>query len=255
MAPSRTHDRVADEDSTAIFVPSNPGRRRVAAPPTKQTRAALPPPAEAPAKKFATVRVIGRYLGHELSERCERIDFGATYELGASQTDLADPYLDPVQARIVPRRLGFSIEDMDSTNGVFVLLRHPIGIQDGDSFRLGSQLLVFHEAGRRTVASLGVPHRELWGRVDVMITTNLRASVHPLRERELLIGRSEGGLRFPTDGHLSRAHCRLSEGVGGVTLEDLSSSNGTYHRLRGRTLLPYGTVLLAGQTLWRVDAG
>lgn len=258
MAPSRAHERVADEPTTAIFgapISTCPEASRARAPRTSQTRAVEPPLRQTPTKKLATVRVIGRYLGDETSEKCERVELGRTIELGANTTDLPDPYLDVVQFRIELRRLGFALEDMASTNGVFALLRHAVGVQDGDSFRLGHQLLVFHEAGRRSTSpKLGVPHRELWGRIDVMLTPDLRASAYPLQDREVLIGRSEGALRFPTDAHLSRAHCRLSEGVGGVTLEDLSSSNGTYHRIRGRTLLPYGTVLLAGQTLWRIDA-
>lgn len=219
----------------------------VAANPALQERPAIAPTG-------ATLSVIGRYLGDELSATQHTLELGRAFDFGSGTSELRDPYLDPCQARIVPGRLGFSVEDLGSKNGVFALARRPIAMRDGDSFRVGRQLVAFRRLGIYAApARLGAPKATYWARLEIMRTPQSVASMTPVQTAAATVGRSEGLVRFADDAFVSRAHCRIEFCEGAVMLEDLQSSNGTYHRLRGRTLLPYGSVLLAGDTLFRVD--
>lgn len=200
----------------------------------------------AAAPQFARVRVVGRYLSHILSERHDAVEVGKSFDMGARSIDLEDPYLDPYQARIVPQKLGFSVEDLASKNGIFVLLRHTVRVQDGDSFRLGHQLVVLRRSEHPA-------RKAAWGYLERMLTPEVPSLTQPVADQEVLIGRDAGLMRLTDDPYVSRAHCRLLHKQDSVLLEDLKSSNGTYLRLRGHAFLPYGSVLLAGQTIWRVD--
>ena len=47
--------------------------------------------------------------------------------------------------------------------------------------------------------------------------------------------------------------CRVFGDDNGVYLEDLDSSNGTYIRVRTGQVVPFGTTLLVGQQLFRIE--
>jgi pSer/pThr/pTyr-binding forkhead associated (FHA) protein len=69
----------------------------------------------------------------------------------------------------------------------------------------------------------------------------------------ILIGRESGDITFPDDGYVSGRHCRVFGDDNGVYLEDLDSSNGTYIRVRTGQVVPFGTTLLVGQQLFRIE--
>ena len=76
---------------------------------------------------------------------------------------------------------------------------------------------------------------------------------HPLEQAATVIGRSEGDLTCPGDPKLSRRHARVRQEAGGLWLEDLKSTNGTYLRLRSPYQLSQGDVIVAGNELLRFD--
>lgn len=232
-----------EQRTTGVYVrPTRSG----AGVPTRRVAVAEPAPsASNPTDARVRLRVLGRYLSDRISTREHTLALAEPFEFGTLTSDLADPYLDPRHVRIVPRKLGFSVEDLRSRNGVFVLLRHPVAIQDGDSFRIGHQLLRFRRTGPLKL--------RVWARVDVMLTSEAAASSQTVVTPNFVVGRHEGHMRLPEDPYVSRRHCCITRADNSVVLEDCGSNNGTYQRLRHATLLPYGTVLLTGQTIWRVE--
>jgi len=78
---------------------------------------------------------------------------GREYPLGVDQIDLGreegeirlpnDPYVSPRHARLRRRDGRFSIQDLDSTNGVFLRIRRPEPIQNGDLLLIGLEVLRF----------------------------------------------------------------------------------------------------------------
>jgi pSer/pThr/pTyr-binding forkhead associated (FHA) protein len=80
----------------------------------------------------------------------------------------------------------------------------------------------------------------------------LRATV----DRELVIGRAEDADIVLADSQVSRRHARLApDGGGGVVVEDLGSSNGTFinqQQLHAPALLRPGDDLLVGVTVLEV---
>ncbi len=64
------------------------------------------------------------------------------------------------------------------------------------------------------------------------------------------IGR-EGEIPITIDRFVSRRHATLEPQAGGVVLEDLNSTNGTFvngERLQGKTMLRNGQVFIVGKT-------
>jgi pSer/pThr/pTyr-binding forkhead associated (FHA) protein len=70
----------------------------------------------------------------------------------------------------------------------------------------------------------------------------------------LVLGREEGDVTFPDDEFMSRRHAAVKR-VGATTqLEDLSSSNGTFVRVRGERELVPGDILRLGDQLLRFES-
>jgi hypothetical protein len=78
-------------------------------------------------------------------------------------------------------------------------------------------------------------------------------------DAELVIGRSTPGLgSLGGDSEISRVHARVFQGPGGLTVEDLGSTNGTYvngNRITGAQPLRSGDQLRVGQTTMTVEGG
>jgi len=191
---------------------------------------------------------------------------GPAIDLGRTEGTMRfddDPYVAPRHARIERKDGAYLLYPLDWINGVFVRLREPADIVDGDVFLIGRQLLRFEvplEAERNAraavehgVAVFGTPLRPAWGRLRQITVAALTLDVYYLSRPEVVMGREEGHLRFPDDEHVSRRHAALSEARGRVRLEDLASSNGTYLRLREPRELRTGDLLRIGDQLLRFE--
>jgi len=69
------------------------------------------------------------------------------------------------------------------------------------------------------------------------------------------IGREGAGIRMPHDGNASRRHATISPGMGGVAVQDLSSTNGTFvngQRVSQANAGP-GDMIKVGSTTFRVE--
>jgi pSer/pThr/pTyr-binding forkhead associated (FHA) protein len=187
--------------------------------------------------------------------------------IGREGVDLPFPH-DDFLAR---RHAEFYFEDgalwlrpLESTNGVFVQVHQEVELESGDIFRIGQQLLSFEmlsaivaeleEDPRGQAIPLGSPIPEgAWGRLGQLIAPDTLGSVYLLGGTEVYLGRERGDITFPGDGFVSGLHAQITQRGGRCFLKDLGSSNGTYLRLTGPAQVQKGTLVLAGQQLFRVE--
>lgn len=170
---------------------------------------------------------------------------GGVHPLTAAETVLGrqegeirfpdDKLLSSPHARFHLEADGLRVEDL-SSGGVFLRLREPAQVEDGDQILVGRKLFEF--AGGAGAPALRLGHQSF-----------------PLRRGENLIGRREGDIVFPDDAFLSGLHARLLVDPEGVVLEDLRSTNGTFLKIRGAAQLEDGDQVLCGSKLLLVRAG
>jgi pSer/pThr/pTyr-binding forkhead associated (FHA) protein len=73
--------------------------------------------------------------------------------------------------------------------------------------------------------------------------------VHEITRITTYLGRKEGEILYPTDTYLSPKHCVLTYKEGKLFVEDLSSYNGVFIKIKDKTLLSDGAYVLVGQQL------
>lgn len=176
-----------------------------------------------------------------------------------------DPYLSPRHVRLVPRADGLLVRDLDSLNGVYVRLRDPVELFDGDTILLGQQLLRFEvlpetelplgPAMHRGVLVFGTPEVPRLARLVQYTTEGVGRDVHYLYRDESVIGREQGDIVCTDDPFMSRRHAAvaLDRSARRFVLRDLGSSNGTAIRVRGERLLRPGDQFRIGRHLFRYD--
>lgn len=75
-----------------------------------------------------------------------------------------------------------------------------------------------------------------------------------LGDKPVVIGKADGcDLTLPADDYVSRRHARFTPSDGGVLLEDLGSSNGTYWRIPQPVTLKPGDEVLIGASVLRLE--
>jgi len=176
-----------------------------------------------------------------------------------------DPYLSPRHVRLFPRADGLLVRDLDSLNGVYVRLRDPVELFDGDTVLLGQQLLRFEvlpetelplgPAMHRGVLVFGTPEVPRLARLVQYTTEGVGRDVHYLYRDESVIGREQGDIVCTDDPFMSRRHAAvaLDRSARRFVLRDLGSSNGTAVRVRGERLLRPGDQFRIGRHLFRYD--
>ncbi|MFH1131173.1 MAG: FHA domain-containing protein [Pseudomonadota bacterium] len=169
-----------------------------------------------------------------------------------------DIYLSPKHMRITIQDREICVEDTNSLNGVFVRIGEYEPLENGDVFRVGQELLRFDAISGENTADdgtefLGSPNPGYWGRISLIVGHGIEGSAFPLMGEVMSIGREKGDVIFSDDGYVSGAHAKISFQNGQAYLTDLGSSNGTYVRIKRPTVLDFGTFILIGQQLFRVD--
>ena len=176
-----------------------------------------------------------------------------------------DPQVAPQHARLTQLGDVVYIEDLGSPRGVYIWLREPHRLKDGDIFQIGQQRLRF-AAHRKDVAHLNhvFPDRTMIfgadgeaAEVASVIRLNSKdeeADHYELHGHETSFGRSKGTYTFPDDPYLSATHARIKLHEKDYFLEDLGSRNGTFARIRKRALARDGDTLMIGKQLLRVLA-
>ena len=192
---------------------------------------------------------------------------GDQIDIGRSEGDLLfeDPHLAPRHARIVASLTGRVLTPLEGRNGVYVRLRGPVDLQDGDYLLMGKQVLRFETVSEpernvrpaleHGVVVFGTPVRPPWARLRQITPAGVGRDVFHLARPDMVLGREIGDIIFSEDEFMSRRHAQVSYRNGRGHLEDLGSSNGTFLRLRGPHGLASGDLFLLGDELLRFEIG
>jgi pSer/pThr/pTyr-binding forkhead associated (FHA) protein len=204
-----------------------------------------------------------------------------------------DRYVSPRHARIMIRGGVYFLRDMSSANGVYARIpfvyamaaaqgagaagpRSPDAeqaLEDQDLFLVGQQVLRFEvvrdaEQGFRVAFEngtllFGTPAAPRYGRLTQYTVEGAARDVFHVKKADTVIGRESGDIVFTEDPFLSRRHAVVrvhnpppgSHAPRRFTLTDLSSSNGTFLKLRDEICLRHGDQFRIGQQLYRFDYG
>ena len=177
---------------------------------------------------------------------------GKTY-IGRNEGNIIfpnDPHMSPWHTRILWDDSGIYIKDMDSLNGVFLEVPGRIGLTDGDSFFVGSQLFRYRDHWRlkedSTVpfgsAGFSSPHR----------LENIRhggevAAVHMLAY-QTTVGR-EGDISYDSDPYMSVRDVMIVLEQDGAWLEVLESKRGVFIRTDQESVLELGLMFIIGSQM------
>jgi FHA domain len=163
------------------------------------------------------------------------------------------------------------VEEGDSINGVYLKLpsARPIELTTGNRFLVGQHLIEFQLGERSKVNQpLASPTGEVfrWKRLEPLAYLNFlgpddRQTIRvPLTKLEPTVIGREGDVALTGDTWASRSHAKVFFQGGRFFLEDSGSTNGTFMKIKGRTLVKLGDlqssvsgdVLLMGAVLIRV---
>lgn len=195
---------------------------------------------------------------------------GPVVVVGRTEGDVIlfdDPYVSPQHARLVERDGKWLIQDLHSTNGVYMRLRGRHPVESGDLILLGSQVLQFQlvsdeerqlgpasQHGTRVFGSKPVTRL---ARLDQRTVSGLVGDVYYVHRDETIMGRETGDIVFTGDAFLSRRHAAIRRDpvTSRFHIEDLDSSNGTYVAIGRETVLDTGDRVRIGQHLFRFETG
>jgi predicted component of type VI protein secretion system len=206
----------------------------------------VPPTTTGPNQELVAVRFV--MLGTQGEVVAERVIApGSAFDVCRAPAEPwnDDEFIEPQHARLTPMRGGVKVEELTPEGGVFRRLSERTPLRDGDQLRIGQSLLVYERAADE-------PGSGRWGRVIAHPHPDNIAAAIPLGESGVMIGRDIGGITLPNDTFVSGSHCRVVCNDGGVFVEDLDSSNGTYLRLQSGQWVPFDEYLLIGQTQFAI---
>jgi hypothetical protein len=103
------------------------------------------------------------------------------------------------------------------------------------------------------VAFFASPVRKPWARLRQILTSGAVGDVRHFYGDEVIVGREEGDIIFADDEFMSRRHAVFRLKGGRCILEDLESSNGTFVRLDGATLVSDSDYLRIGDHMFRFE--
>lgn len=157
------------------------------------------------------------------------------------------------------------VHPVDTLNGVFRKTDAPVELADGMTLLVGREVLRYERVDpeevkvyplvRHGVALFGSPPREPWGRLVQVVPSGGYRDVRHLIGDEVVLGREEGDIVFRDDAFLSRRHAALTWDGTRAQVTDLGSSNGTFVRITGPTVLRHGDHVRMGDQLLRIELG
>lgn len=172
----------------------------------------------------------------------------------------SDTLLAPEHARFTQLADALYVEDISGGAGIFRRLRTAQILQPGDVVMLGRLKFRFQaggaapeEAAKKT-QMFGVQVEAAVAQLEQLDANEQVVKRFPLAEAETTFGRSRGTHTFPDDHYMSGQHARFFRGPEGYQVEDQNSTNGSYLRIRKRTLVKDADLLLVGGQLLKVIA-
>jgi pSer/pThr/pTyr-binding forkhead associated (FHA) protein len=231
---------------------------------------AVPERAAAQTQFFGALQAVGK--AKLVLIKGEGLD-GISYQLNATEHVAGrsegvilfpdDRFLSPRHANFYYREGKLVLRDEGAVNGVFVRIRQPVVIQDGDMFLAGEELLRFELMTPPRAAELitedgtvfyGTPLRDGVGcRIVQVLIGGQMGMVYLPAKPQVLIGREACDLNFPRDRFISGRHSKIELQGRAFYLSDLGSKNGTYLRVRDERELQHGDYVFLGQQLFRVE--
>lgn len=189
---------------------------------------------------------------------------GQPYRLGRGDVEISlgeDDELSPVHAAFEYRGTTLIVMDQGSANGVYVRVREPRAIGNGDWIRVGSQYFRFEDVkgDDRFATADGTlfytsPKRRGSFRLLQVFRDGFAGLSSTSSNDEITIGGEGASIGFSADPFLSTTHARVVRAPDGQCfIHDLGSTNGTWLRVRGEVSLADGDELMAGNELFRVS--
>jgi pSer/pThr/pTyr-binding forkhead associated (FHA) protein len=189
---------------------------------------------------------------------------GPVHLAGRREGDLlfpGDRLLSPRHASFFYRGADLFVRDEGSRNGVFLRLRHPFDLDEGQQFLVGEQLLAVVSVspepnlpaadGTLYYAS---PRRPARIKVVQILAGGDVGFVHRARNEMVSIGREGNDINFPDDPFISGHHAELTALLDGrFRLVDKGSKNGTFVRVHDEARLAHGDYVFLGGQLLRVE--
>ena len=150
-----------------------------------------------------------------------------------------DPHVDSPHVRLHATTLGVQVEPLGGA-GVYRQVDERLPVRDGDEYRVGESVLRYASAERG------------WGSLTWFPLSGAVAHAVQVGGAGLLVGRENADIEIPEDTFVSGAHCRFTCGDEGLFVEDLGSANGTYALVRPGESVPFGGLVLVGQTQFKI---
>lgn len=240
----------------------------VVIPPPAAAPVAAPPPAAAPPSVGGGVVMRGqaaRQPSLSVLDAWGRPSFEFPLQpgrvmIGREQSDLPltqDAYVSRWHAALQWRAGALTLEDMSSTNGVFLRVADAFLLEDGDEFVLGLHRFVFlstsaplryraereHDGVRLSGASAAAT----FPRLMHLLEGGVVGGVYPLGDR-FHVGSRQGELVCADDPSMSATHAVVERRQHAFYLRDLGSTLGSYIRINSAVELLDGDSFLVGQT-------
>lgn len=222
------------------------------------------PRAAPPPLKELDVRFVLRPLSNNLSD-ARLISIGEHgLTIGRSDAEFClgeDTYLSPRHLALTVSNDALFAEDLGTLNGTWIRVRSQVELRPGDHFRVGHQLLRLDSVppvlgrpeGRDGTRRYGAPRDGVRLCMTQLGDDGEARNRYHLGEQGARIGRHIADVVFTDDTFMSGTHAVVLPRGDRAVLRDLSSRNGTWVRLAGRTHLVVGDAVMLGQTVWRVS--
>jgi hypothetical protein len=171
-----------------------------------------------------------------------------------------DAWLSPRHANFFYRDNKLFVRDQDSINGVYWRITGPTPISAGTMFMCGEQVFKVEPAdsiaegpeadGTYFYAS---PTKAWAFKVVQILRGGMSGMTVHDNGGQLVIGREDCNMNFPTDSYLDPKHAKVTSERGQMTLTDLGSMNGTFLRIQNEKDLVHGDYVFVGKQLLRVE--
>jgi len=191
--------------------------------------------------------------------------FGEGLTIGRNDGDLKfpnDASMSSPHAHIYVHNGQPMVEDLGSQLGIFIRLKGVFTLEDRDIIIIGGQLFRFESKPEIMAAAAAmavtVPSVTLTLREDAARFVRINSdaaddqNIFPINKEEIRFGRTVGDYTFPSDRFMSRTHARVYFRGEDCFVEDLSSLNGTFAKVRGKSPIPVGTSLRVGKEIFVV---
>lgn len=182
---------------------------------------------------------------------------GNRFLIGQKGADLAltDQFVSPWHAQIYDDDGALVLEDMGSTNGVYLRIADDFVLEDRDEIVVGSQRLIFRTSwdppatiGSGNVPSLGAPRGASQPvRLMLCVEDGQFAAIYPVGDR-ISLGSRNADIALPYDTRLAAPHASIERRGTKYIVRDHGSAHGTFIRVRGAVELIDGDCFLVGRT-------